>query len=206
MKCHGCHNAPAEVGLLCRACVEANRARAQQRKQATFDKIQRSSEQDSLLHQAANSWLFRALAIAAFFVVSFLIISTSGRSASADLKTKILLAMFFTSTLVGLASYVWLGLSMYANESGLHGWFILVVYILFPGAVWRWALSNLEQTRSILVIHYVGTAAIFLSLSMLSQHRHTSWGETLEYITRRNAQVEPYSATVGEEWPGLDQR
>lgn len=194
MKCHGCHNAPAEVGLLCRACVEANRSRAQLRKAATLERIQATSAKDSPMHRAANSWLFRVLAICVFFVVSFLIIANSGRSASADLTTQSLLAMFLTSIFVGLSSYVWLGLSMYASESHLHGGFILLLYFIFPLAVWRWALWNLGRTAPTMIIHVVATISIVLSLSLLSRHMQVGWFEALEYVSLRSQPHDPYVA------------
>jgi len=131
-------------------------------------------------------------AICAFFVVSFFIIANSGRSASADLTTQSLLALFLTSTFVGVASYIWLGLSMYASESHLHGGFILLLYFIFPGAVWRWALANLEKAAPTMIIHVVATISILLSLSLLSRHMQVGWRETLEYVAVRNEPHDPY--------------
>jgi hypothetical protein len=116
MKCHSCHNEPATVGLLCRTCVDKNRSKASQREEDTIKQIRAASANDSLMHRAAMSWEFKVAVIAGFFAVCFVIIATTGQSAHADFVTKLLLTSFITSTMVTMASYLWLWLSMYGSE------------------------------------------------------------------------------------------
>ncbi len=199
MKCHSCHNEPATVGLLCRTCVDKNCAKASQRKENTIKQIRAASTNDSLMHRAAMSWEFKVAMIAGFFAVCFVIIATTGQSAHADFVTKLLLTSFITSTMVTMASYLWLWLSMYGSAAAGQGVTMILLYFIFPGAVWRWAGQHLEQTWSTLLIHgvslIIGTSAFFL----LAAHLNMSSLEVLEMIARRPEAGDRYQATVWSE-------
>ena len=199
MKCHSCQNEPATIGLLCRSCVEKNRSRASQRKENTINQIRAASESDSLLHRAAMSWEFKVATIAVFFSVCFVIIATTGQSAKADFTTKLLLASLITTTMVGMASYLWLWLSMYGSEGPGQGFLILILCFIFPGAVWRWAALHLEQTWSTLVIHALSVIGGICVFFLLEAHLDMSPLELFEYIARRHSTGDPYQATVWSE-------
>lgn len=89
---------------------------------------------------------------------------------------------------------------MYGSDENMHGILLLVLSIIFPGAVWRWASLNLERSRSALIVHVVATTLVFISFAGMSKHMGTTWRETLSYMAQRHKEGDLYQGTVWEEY------
>ena len=190
MKCHSCNTEPATVGLLCRGCVEKNRARGEERKVATINKIRQQSERDSLIHKALTSWEFKVFGLCAYFVLSLIITSKTGMTASASFPVQVLVSLFYTSSLLTMAAYVHLWLAMYRSSPHQGGLLTIVLYVLFPGVVWRWGFANFRESWMSLACHFIGLGLAIFSVSSLSVHLNGSTYDAVMYITHRNAPTE----------------